>query len=135
MIPHNPTPSPTYFMDYPTASSLYIMPNAASCCESVCGILIPLGTNGTYGGPNGDGESLVTFNLVASPVCGIPIARVLRGDLEGLLRRDELARLNPSSGSMRLRIRVSNRFPVCTPRELTRTKSGPVTKKSLQRSG
>jgi len=134
VIPPTPTPSPTYFMDYPTAPQLYIMPNGASCCESACGMLVPLGANGTYGSPNGDGESLVTFNLVSSPVCGIPIARVLRGDLEGLLRRDELAKLNPSSGSMRLRIKVSNCSPVCPSRELIRTESGPATKISLQRS-
>ena len=104
------------------------------CCESVCGILVPLATNNTYGSPNGDGRSLVTFNLVASPVCGIPIARVLRGDLEGLVGRDDLAELNPSSGSMRLRIEVSNHYPACPSRELTHSKSCPAIEKSRPRS-
>ena len=104
------------------------------CCESVCGVLVPLAANGTYGYPNGGGKTLVTFNLIASPVCGIPMARVLRGDLDGLVGRDELAELNPGAGSMRLRIKVSSYSPVSPSRELTHVESGPVTKTSRPKS-
>jgi hypothetical protein len=122
-------------MNYPIASPLYIMPNGTLlCCKRACGVLVPLAANGAYGGPNCDGKTFITFNLFASPVCGIPIARVLRGDLEGLVGRDELAELNPSSGSMRLRIKVSNHSPAYPFRELTHAESGTATSKYHQRS-
>ena len=82
------------------------------CCERICGVLVPLAASGTHDSPNGNGKTLVTFNLVGSTTCGIPIARVLRGDLVGLIGRDDLAELNPNWGSMRLRIEVSNHSPV-----------------------
>jgi len=102
-----------------------------ACCGCGCGVLVPLEVGGIGGGY---GKSLVTFNLAASPVCGIPIARVLRGDIEGLIGRDELAGLNPSCGSIRLRIKVSNHSPVCSDHELTHPESGPATKNVLPRS-
>jgi len=53
-----------------------------------------------------EGRSSVDFRVTGS-CCGIPIARVLRGQLEGLFERDDLAMLNPKSRSMRLEIQVS----------------------------
>ncbi|KAF9650885.1 hypothetical protein BDM02DRAFT_3185040 [Thelephora ganbajun] len=75
-----------------------------TCCQRSCGRLIPLVVNGTYNDPTGEGKTFITFNLATSQCCGIPVTRVLRGDLDGLIGRDNLARLNPSSGSMRLHI-------------------------------
>jgi len=79
----------------------------SACCGCGCGVLVPLEVGGISGGLNYYGNAPVTFNLAASPVCGIPIARVLRGDIEGLIGRYELAGLNPDSGSIRLRIKVT----------------------------
>lgn len=104
------------------------------CCERICGALVPLAASSTYDNPNGNGKTLVTFNLVDSTACGIPIARVLRGDLGGLVGCDELAELNPNCGSMRLRIEVSNHSPVYPSRELTHAESGLATKRSRPRS-
>lgn len=86
--------------------------NVSLCCNSYCGVLLPFVANGSYNNPRGGGKTLVTFRLAGFPTCGIPVARVLRGDLEGLNERDALAELNPNSGSMRLRIEVSNPSPV-----------------------
>ena len=79
-----------------------------SCCSNSCGRLVPLVTKGNYSGPTGDGKTHITFNLSGSAWCGISVARVLRGDVEGLAGRDDLAGLNRRSNSMRLRIEVSN---------------------------
>ena len=79
-----------------------------SCCSNSCGRLVPLVTKGNYIDPTGDGKTHITFNLSGSVWCGISVARVLRGDVEGLAGRDDLAGLNRRSNSMRLRIEVSN---------------------------
>ena len=98
------------------------------CCHYACGICVPLQPYYIYSDPTGDGKSFINFNLAISPLCGIPIARVLQGNLEGLEGRDELARLNPGSSSMRLWIRVSGHSPVSPSRELTCVQNGPATK-------
>lgn len=128
-----PTPTP---MANPFPFPLHVMVNGGGtpCCASACGALVPLSVNGIYYDPNGDGKSLVHFNLLDSPFCGIPVARVLRGDLEGLMERDELAGLNPSAGSMRLRVEVSNPSPISHSHKPTRFESGPATKESPPRS-
>ncbi|KAF9792931.1 hypothetical protein BJ322DRAFT_87431 [Thelephora terrestris] len=80
-------------------------PNVHICCErGNCGVLVPFAVNGTY---NGDGKKIIRFNLDNSRTCGIPFSRVLRGDLEGLVERDELAKLNPPANSMRLKLDLS----------------------------
>ena len=107
------------------------MSDQVFCCNGACGILVPLPVLGTYADPTGDGKSFINFNLATSPLCGIPIAKVLQGNLEGLEGRDELARLNPSASSMRLRIHVSSHSLVNPFRELTRVQSGPATTKFL----
>ena len=89
--------------------------DVSPCCEGYCGTLVPLVANGSYNAPGGDGKTHISFNLSASPVCGISVARVLRGDLNGLVGRDDLAMLNPRAGSMRLRIEVSNPSPLRPP--------------------
>ena len=77
------------------------------CCELACGTFVPLIANGNYNDPNG-GKTYIKFGMTASPWCGISVAGVLRGNLEGLEGRDDLAGLNPNSGSVRLRIEVNN---------------------------
>lgn len=105
------------------------------CCESyACGIFVPLVANGNYNGPNGEERTHIRFNITASPFCGIPVAKVLRGDLDGLEGRDDLAELNRNAGSMRLRIEVGNLSPVRSSHKLTCVKSGPVTKSITPRS-
>lgn len=99
------------------------------CCGGACGVLVPLLTNGIYADPTGDGKTLISFNLTTSPLCGIPIARVLLGNLEGLGRREELAELNPSVGSVRLLIKVGNHSLVSSSRKLTYVPSGPDIRK------
>jgi len=115
-------------MDYPTMLPLHII-NAPvpTCCGSFCGTLIPLVLNGSYNAPSGEGRSQVDFNVSGSPCCGISIARVLRGDLEGLVERDDLALLNPRSSSMRLEIQVGNPSPARS-QKLTYIESGRVMK-------
>ena len=76
-----------------------------SCCPNCCGVLIPFTANGTH---TGDGKKIVKFNVTGSTTCGIPVSRVLRGDLEGLIERDEMAELNPPVNSVRLKIEVSS---------------------------
>ena len=83
-----------------------------SCCINSCGSLVPLVNNGNYDSAIDGGKAYVNFNLSGSSCCGIPVASVLRGDLDGLEGRDELARLNPRSDSIRLRIEVSSPSPV-----------------------
>ena len=112
--------------------SLYAMASKR-CCINFCGILITSAIDGVYG-PIDNGKTFVTFNLVGSSMCGIPIARILQGDLEGLVGRDQLAKLNPSSGSMCLWIEVSYHSPICPFRELTRAESGLATKMYRPRS-
>ena len=75
------------------------------CCRRQCGPLIPLAVNGNY---RGDGKTFVFFNLTGSQTCGIRVVDVLRGNLEGLIGRDDAVELNPNADSMRLRIEVSN---------------------------
>lgn len=85
--------------------------NLPSCCGSYCGVLFPLNANGAYNNPRDGGKTLVTFRLTGSSTCGIPVAKVLRGDLEGLIERDALAELNPKANSIRLRIEVGSLSP------------------------
>ena len=136
MLPHESTPPASIPMTNPFPFPLHVTVNGGGipCCASACGVLVPLSVNGIYQDPNGDGKSLVHFNLLDSPLCGIPVARVLRGDLEGLMGRDELAGLNPSAGSMRLRVEVSNPSPVSHSHKPTRFESGPATKGYRPRS-
>lgn len=77
-----------------------------ACCERACGAFIPLVVNGNYNDPNG-GRNYIGLALSASPECGIPVSRVLNGNLEGLIGRDDVVVLNPKSNSIRLRIEVS----------------------------
>jgi hypothetical protein len=105
----------------------------AGCCENYCGTLVPFATKATYKDSHGHGKSYVSFNLAASPWCGIPVARVLTGDLVGLLDRDKLSELNPNSRSMRLRIEVGDPFPIRPSHELTYD-SGRATKNLNPRS-
>lgn len=104
------------------------------CCYNTCGPVVPLSTHGIYHDPNGNGKSLVFFNLIDSALCGIPVARVLRGDIEGLEGRNELVELDPSSGSIRLPIEVSHPFPASSSHKLTCIGSGPATEESRLRS-
>jgi len=85
------------------------------CCGNNCGTLLPFIADGTYNNPNGGVKAFVTFRLAGSPLCGIPVVKVLRGDLEGLIGREELAVLNPRSHSICLRIAVSDPCPVRPP--------------------
>ena len=122
-------------MTYPVEFFLSEMVDApvSFCCQNSCGLLVPLVANGSYNGPSGDGKTRIYFNLSNSPFCGISVARVLRGDLDSLAERDDLAILNPKSGSMRLRIGVSNLSFVNTSHQLTCVDSGRATKNSCER--
>ena len=97
------------------------------CCEYSCGRPVPLIVNGNYNDPIGDGKTHIAFNVTNSPWCGISVAKVLRGDLEGLMQRDELAILNPRSKSMRLKIDVSIPPSSGLSQRLICVKSGPAT--------
>ena len=112
--------------------SLSIM--VGMCCGKPCALIVPFVANGSYDDPNGDGRTQVRFGLSGSPFCGISVARVLRGDLDGLEDRDDLAVLNPRSGSMRLRIEVSNLSLVNTFQKLTYVNSWRVTNHLCARS-
>ena len=81
------------------------------CCENGCGRPIPLIVNGNYQDPNGEGRTYIRFNMSTTPGCGIPVARVLESNLDGLHERDDRVELNPNSGSMRLKIEVSDLPP------------------------
>jgi hypothetical protein len=72
-----------------------------SCCSGDCGLLVPLV-------PNGGGKTTIRFDLDSSTTCGIPVSNVLRGKLEGLIGRDDLAELNPNTDSVRFKIEVRN---------------------------
>ena len=78
--------------------------NIQPCCRNDCGVLVPFVANGTY---TGGGKKIIPFKLYGSTSCGIPIARVLQGNLEGLVERDDMAELNPPVNSIRLKIEVS----------------------------
>ena len=78
-----------------------------------------MAANGNYSDPYGEGKTYIMFNKTASPWCGISVAGVLCGNLDGLEGRDDLAGLNPKSGSMRLRIEVSNPSLVMSCRTIT----------------
>lgn len=104
------------FMDHLTPATIpFDIMSLPTCCGNSCGMLFPLVSNGSYLDPRGEGKTFVAFKLAGSPLCGIPVAKVLRGDLEGLIERDELAKLNPNAGSIRLRIEVGSLSPVRPP--------------------
>lgn len=129
LLQAHPPCQPTF---QPTAANSAVV---RSCpCPYSCGITVPLVVNGSYNDPNGDGINYVTFKLSSSPSCGIPVANVLRGDLEGLVRRDELIVLNPRASSMRLRIEVSNPSSFRPSHRLTYVKSGLATRSLHPRS-
>lgn len=94
--------NPTIFFSPPVSS------NHQFCCDNHCGMLVPFAANGNYNDPNGGGRNVVHFNRANSATCGIPFKRILRGDLEGLVERDDLAELNPNADSIRLKIEVSD---------------------------
>ena len=71
-------------------------------------MLVPFVVNGNYNDPCGGGRNVVHFNRENSAACGISFKRVLRGDLEGLVKRDDLAELNPNADSIRLKLEVSD---------------------------
>lgn len=106
--------------------------SATTCCEKHCGSLVPLVINGNYNSP---GKTLVYFQLSGSPSCGIPVSQVLRGELEGLIGRDDTIILNPESQSIRLRIAVSNSSPVRPSHRLICVESCRATKNFSPRSG
>jgi hypothetical protein len=115
-------------------STVVISMGTPPCCGNFCGTSVPLAINGSYNDLNGDGKSHVSFKLLASKWCGIPIAMVLCGNFTGLIGRDELAGLNPNSGSVRLRIDVSNPSSVRSSHKLTYVESGRATKDLSARS-
>lgn len=97
-----------FYLAVDSDASISFRPPYHPCCTNCCGNVVPFVANGNYNNPNDGGKTRIDFNLANSATCGIPFARVLRGDLEGLFHRDDLARLNPSADSMRLRIEVSD---------------------------
>ena len=70
---------------------------------------------------------VISFSLENSTARGIPVADVLRGNLEGLVGRDDLAGLNPNADSVRLKIEVSNSSFARSSHELTCVGSCPAT--------
>lgn len=118
----------------PAFQSTVVIGGAPLCCKMCCGTFVPLAVNGNYSDPNGDGKSYVGFNRTTSPWCGIPVASVLSGDLTGLIDRDNLARLNPNSGSIRLRMEVGDPSPARASHKLTHVNSGRATKDLSLRS-
>jgi len=121
---YQPAPQPT----------IAINTGVPSCCEYRCGRLVPLSPDESYNDPLGDGKNLVTFNVAISPWCGIPVARVLLGDLEGLVNCDDFVTLNPRSSSVRLRIKVRHPSTAWYYHELTLVESGQVTRSIWPRS-
>ena len=117
--------------NHPVASDLQlaivINPATPVCCGKACGTYVPLVVNGIYHDPNG-GINHITFNLSTSPSCGIPVARVFGGNLEGLIGRDDIVVLNPKSNSIRLRIEVSHPSLVGPSHRLTCAKSCRATR-------
>ena len=99
-----------------TAGSISFAVNP-DCCGNRCGPVLQFLTNGTY---RGDGKVTVLFNRVGSKTCGIPVADVLRGTLEGLIGRDDVVELNANAESMRLKMEVSDLPP---PRVLSQADS------------
>jgi len=105
-------PLPVHPRCQPTSQpTIVINAGVPPCCKNSCGRSVPLIASGSYNDPLGDGKTLITFNLSGSPRCGISVARVLHGDLEGLGNRDDFVTLNRRSGSMRLRIEVGYPSP------------------------